>query len=211
VGVDFSPDGTRLASGGFDGTVLLWGIPAEEARTAPADPTPMDRLWEILAGKDAAKAYEAILEMSARPDETLRLLEDRLLPDRMLSPEDLQRLVRDLDADDFPVRQEADRHLRSVVEDIEEDLRQALAGAETPEARARLQAILDSRGIPFDRFPCEALRTIRSVEVLDRIGTSDAQDLLGRIARDAPTPLERAEAEAALQRCKTTPIIPREF
>jgi hypothetical protein len=63
---------------------------------------------------------------------------------------------------------------------VEWDVRKALANDPSPEARRRLQPILASNR---DKRPSgEGIRPLRAVEVLERIGSREALDLLKRLA-----------------------------
>src|SRR5207248_4163519 len=66
--VAFSPDGTLLASGGGDYTILTWDVTGRLTRPRrPAgklSPEDAGKLWAELADSDAAKAYTAALTLA---------------------------------------------------------------------------------------------------------------------------------------------------
>jgi len=76
-------------------------------------------------------------------------------------------------------------------------LRQALSADPSPEARRRIEGLLEKLAKPL-ALP-ETLRGVRAVESLEHIATPEARQVLQKLADGAPASLTR-EAKAALER-----------
>jgi hypothetical protein len=111
---------------------------------------------------------------------------------------DVQRLLCDLDADDFDTRQRAASELAKVAEQAEPLLRKALKESPSAEAKRRIEEALAGLGA----LTTEQLRGLRAVEVLERIGTPEARKLLEEVAGGAKEARLTREARAALERLK---------
>ncbi|MBO0698854.1 MAG: WD40 repeat domain-containing protein, partial [Zavarzinella sp.] len=61
----FTPDGTRLATGLPDGTILFWPVPKPEPNPPKADE--LDALWADVVGPDAAKGWRAAWRLQDDP------------------------------------------------------------------------------------------------------------------------------------------------
>ncbi len=197
----FSPDGRVLVSGSSDTTVLTWNTDPGPARpSARHERRALEALWADLASDDAACAYEAILALAAAPDATVALLAGRLRPvtfDRAR----VARLVAELDHDEFAVRQQASAELAQLAELAEPALRQALQGSPALEARRRIEELLQKlKGVSPER-----LRALRSVEVLENIGTKAARQVLTELSGGAANAGLTREARAALDRLAQRP------
>ena len=205
--VTFSPDGLALASGGRDGTVLIWDVaPARRQLSGPEakklGAEEMKRLWDDLAGADAAAAYRATLRLGGAP-EALSMLAERLGPAKPLDARRLAQMIRDLDGDEFKARQEAMAALKEMGNLAESALRKALAEAPSLEVRRRLEELLE----PLERaaLPPGQLRQLRGVAVLERIGTAEARRALEGLAKGAEEDQLTQEAKAALERLAKQP------
>jgi hypothetical protein len=202
VSLLFAPDGKHLFSGGTDTTVLTWDL----TRLTQPDPAPsaelsgraLDGLWTDLAGKDAARAFEAIRKLSASPDQAVTLLKDCVRPATPPDPKRLAHLLADLDSDRFELRRQAQSDLEGLGELAEPALRQALAGDPPLDLRQRLERLLDrlSGQVP----PAGQLRDLRAVELLELLGSSEARQLIEVLAGGAPEARLTREARSALRR-----------
>src|SRR5262249_5404273 len=109
-------------------------------------------------------------------------------------------VLADLDSTDYPRRQAASRRLATLADPAGPALRAALKADPSPEKRRRIEeALATLTGVP----PANVLRDLRGVEVLERIGTPEARQLLGELARGAPGARLTREAKAALERLAT--------
>jgi WD40 repeat protein len=203
--VRFSPDGMALVSaGGFTqgapGEVRLWllsDLAGERgAERAPADP---DELWKALAGDDTSAAYAAILRLIASPEVAVPLLADRLQPVARADAERIARLIADLDADDFKVRESAASDLAALGELATEALQRALDDPPSEEVRQRAEQILRSTS-PISPVSGEPLRALRAIEVLEKIGTPEARQILQALAQGEPRARVTRDAASALER-----------
>jgi hypothetical protein len=204
--VSFASDGKTLASGGEDGFARLWEVRGlgRGPRTWPAElpAREIEALWDDLASADAAKAYQALWSLAAAPRQALPLCRERLLrPPPAKDPELPQRLARliaDLDADRYEVREQATLALIKLGKAAEPAVRQALESPASLEARRRLERVLaplEERGLSGD-----ALQTLRTVAVLEYIGNSEAETVLKKVEKNATEDRLRGEAAAALAR-----------
>ena len=82
-------------------------------------------------------------------------------------------------------------------------MRKALESDPSPEARRRIGKLLDALAGPVTAG--EALRVLRAVEVLEYIGTPEAQAVLKELAQGAPEARLTQEAKAALDRLAKRP------
>jgi hypothetical protein len=191
----FAPDSRTLASGGTDSTILLWGLtgPAQAGQAKPVPPTAaqLAGLWSDLAGA-AAPAEQALWALARAPEQSVPFLKGRLLV-APAAPEQVAKLIADLDSGSFAVRQKAAQALAELGEAAEGAVRQTLKGKLTLEVRRRLEQILEQR----DR---ELLRKLRAMEALEHIGTAEARQVLKALADAAPDPRVAQAAGAALQR-----------
>ena len=73
----FSPEGKTLASGCVDTTALLWDVlpPGDGKQPSPAR---LRELWDVLAGDDAAKAFDAVATLVAFAEASVPFLKEQL-------------------------------------------------------------------------------------------------------------------------------------
>jgi roadblock/LC7 domain-containing protein len=198
----FSADGKLLITGGDDTTLLFWDMAAlAVARPRPAGELTagqMTALWGDLAGPDAAKAYQAIAALAEHPDTAVPFLRDRLREGPTVDAKRLKRLVADLDADDFEVREKASEELAKLGRLAEPALKEALEHQPSAELAQRATRLLERLNVK--ELPPERLRALRAAEALEHIGTPSAREALRALAEGETDPGVAQEAKAALER-----------
>lgn len=202
--VAFSPNGKTLISGSDDKTVLVWGLathPAKEQANAPhiESKTALGTLWDQLGDFDARKAYQAILLMLENPTSSVPFLKQRLTPAERMNSQQLERLIKDLESPEAIARENASNQLQKIIDQAEGPLRSSIALNPSEDFRKRVKELLASLDVCKSS---ERLRSIRAVEALETIHTSEAVDVLQHLAVGAPDALLTKEAKASLKRLK---------
>lgn len=205
----FSKDGRSLASGSVDSTVLVWDLAAllpAPTKAKLTDKELADR-WDELAGADGAQAYQAIRRLSSAGDQVVASLSQRLAPVPPVPRKKVEVLIADLDSNTFARRERAAHELVGLIETAEPSLRAVLKANPSLELGRRVESILlkhrETRAKPPPLGSGEELQAVRAVEILERIGTPEAQALLSRLANGAPHALRTREAQASLQRLES--------
>jgi WD40 repeat protein len=196
----FSPDGTRLASASDDSTVLIWEV-AELRRLAVAVPPPgeLAALWEQLGDADPAAARKAMTAMLRHAD-AVTFLDEQL---RTIEPVDARKiaaLIDDLDHAKFGVRDQASKELEKLASIAQPALLARLKVNPPLEMQKRIMILLDRLEGPVTDLAL--LRSLRAVEVLERIGTPGARAVLERLAGGAPGHRLTVEAGEARDRIR---------
>jgi hypothetical protein len=197
----YSADGSLLASGGTDHTVVLWDVFGERsvARTsARLSGEEGDRLWTDLADAEAGRAYRALRTLLEHGKGAATFLKARLQPVARIEGPWIARRIADLDNNQFAVREKAARDLEKRSDSIEGTLRKVLEGRPSLEVRRRIEALVKTQSP-------QRLRSLRAVEVLEHLGVPEAQALLRLLARGAPEARLTQEAKASLTRLATRP------
>jgi WD40 repeat protein len=205
--VKFSPDGGILVSaGGFSrgvpGQIRVHALTdlREKKPSAPADISTeqLQALWDALAEKDAAKAHQAILALTASPRVTVPFLKNRMKPTAPVDSKRVARLVEKLDDDSFEERERVTKELEALLDLACPALRKALAQGPSEEVRTRVTRLLAQVEIPISAP--ELLRVLRAIEVLEHLGTPEARELLEALAGGAAEARPTWEAKASLKR-----------
>jgi WD40 repeat protein len=201
----FAPDGKVLASASADQTVLLWdwaavrkqvaAAPQEEAQT-PAE------LWQALAGNDG-NAQEAVRALTTTPGPTVAFLKGQLKPVPPVAPARLKQLLDDLDSKQFAVREQATKELEALADLAGAALDERLEGKVSLEAQRRLEALREK--LDGAAPAPQVLRALRAVEVLERIGTPEARQVLEALAKGAAGHRLTEEAAASVRRLAQRP------
>ncbi len=201
TGLTFSPDGATLASASMDTTTLLWDLTGKSGpKVAPIAADDLPAAWKSLSGKDAAISM-TMKRMAKSPEATLAFLEKHFLPIKgeAIEEKTIDALVTDLDSGNFRTREKASKELIRLGERSEPALNRGMnKQTTTVEARRRIQDILAA--IVRLEYSPDELQAIRGVEVLERIGTPEAQQWLTTLSQgDSVAPATR-EARAVLKR-----------
>jgi WD40 repeat protein len=195
--VDFSPDGRWLAAASSDAPIYLWDVYGSVTAKPPQQPLDNEdraRLWRRLANANAAEAFAAIRELVARPNEAVELLmsEWQRLP--RASAKQVHKWLKELDSEEFSVRDTATKELERYAADHEDLLREVFKKPSSLEARQRLARILSH----ID--PQRVLRRTRMLEVLEQLHTGPAREFLRTLAEQREDTGMAREAAAALKR-----------
>jgi WD40 repeat protein len=196
-GFAFTPDGRKLVVSHADTTLSVWDRAALEARLLGQVPHGTE--WTWLGSRDAKRAHAAVRALAADPQRALALLTAAY---RALDVAVTDRLIADLGDEDFRVRERAQKALTELGFSAHPALRWAATRAESPEVRARAEALLGRTGPASGPLVGERLRAVRAVEVLERIGSPDARALLRTCSAHTDEVLA-AESAAALARLAT--------
>ncbi|OAI53139.1 hypothetical protein AYO44_16275 [Planctomycetaceae bacterium SCGC AG-212-F19] len=198
--VCFAPDGKTFATGSKDTTVLLWDV-TELSKGQPiidSQALLVEQVWAELASTDAGKSHRAMIALMRTPQETVAWLAKNLRPTSGVDPKELARLIGDLENNDFGARERATKELERLGEVAELALKNALADKPSLETRRRLTGLLDT--VAKRELSADQLRALRAVEVLERLGTPDARQVLQVLAQGAAGARQTREAQAALDR-----------
>ncbi len=197
----FSRDGQRLVSGGVDGCVTVWDLTGLSGKpVAKLEAKDLDQLWFDLSSADARTASAAIGRLASRPLKSTSFLRERLTVVNDADVKRMEALVVELDSDQFRIRDRAAKDLEKFGEAAVPVLKKALTG-NSAEVRQTAERLLGRIGDGEDPVASpEARRTVRAVEILERIGTADAIDLLKDLRRRGGRLILHRDAEAALGR-----------
>jgi WD40 repeat protein len=195
----FSPDGRLLASGGGNGNILIWEMPETRLPQTVLAEAKRNALWTDLIDVDAGRAYRAVIALAEAPDPALALIKERLKPrPAPPDPRRLEKLIAQLDSDSFVEREKASQELAAAGPAAEEVLRKALDGEASTEVRKRVRELLER--IAKKVAVPERLRALRAIEVLERIGTPAAKQLLADLARQVNDPVLERDIQDTLAR-----------
>ena len=157
-----------------------WAIGNVVVSTLAEAPTKLDEkrfaeLWGRLTGRDPVKANQAARALIAAGPAVLGHIEKAMdLSPNEATAKQVSELIRQLDEDDWRLRQSATDKLKALGKRAHRQLREALAGRPSPEVRSRIEDILSIA----DGATAGQLRLGRARGVLQAVGGQKAHRML---------------------------------
>jgi WD40 repeat protein len=203
MGLDASADGRLLVSGHFNGTALVWDLTPYHAQArlagAPLDDPRLAELWTDLGDTDAAKGWRAVWTLAEHAEQSVKMLQARMQPERAPDPKVAAGWIRDLGDANFAVRTKAMSEIRPCGRMISHLLRAALADNPPVEVQRRLQLLLAEIAQPEAMTPAR-MRQWRALEALEQINTPAAAAIAKTLAGGAPEAWLTKQAAAVERR-----------
>jgi WD40 repeat protein len=200
----FSVDGSRLASGGADTTVLVWDFATllrmmPQVATAAAKPSAqdLDKCWNELAGGDGGAANRAIWTLVQSPNAAVALFREKFKPVKGPDKTQIEQWVGELGDARFALREKASRSLALAGEAVRDPLKAALEKGPNAEASRRISVLLKALD---DGQTSRQLQPLRAIEVLERIGRPEARQLLADLGKETTDAEVKREIEFTLAR-----------
>jgi hypothetical protein len=160
-------------------------------------PDQMEKLWAELALVDGAKAYIAISALQDARDQAVEFLKQHLRPVPVADAKHVQQLIESLNSTKFAERAATTKELKMLTAQFRVTIRKAASQLTSLEVKRRLESVLADAP---RQLSSKSLRTLRSIQILERIGSTDASRLLRALADGAPEAHETRAAQSALQR-----------
>jgi WD40 repeat protein len=204
--LNISADNRTLVSG--DGTTaLVWDLaellPKEKEASGELLPAELNGCWADLKAEDATRAWRAVWKLSAKPDQAVAFLRERLRaarePDKTNTVR-IAQLIGDLDKDVFQTREKASRELATFGREAEAALRKALESGPSAESKRRIEELVRKLPESLPSPPPEQLRQLRALAVLEDAATPEAKKCLQTLTGGAAEARLTREAKAALDR-----------
>jgi RNA polymerase sigma factor (sigma-70 family) len=191
-----SRDGRRVATGSGDTTILVWDATGGARLDAALSAEQLQTLWCDLKDTDAGRAYRSLWQLAVSPKKAFPFLAKKLRPAAPLDAaqqKQANRLLMDLDSNQFSVRQKAEDELEKIGLMVEPALRKALDCKLSLEVRQRIEAVLT-------KLASERLRITRALEAIEHMNTQDVRRLLEALSEGAPHAWLTEEVQAIRKR-----------
>ncbi len=206
--VAFSHDGKHLVSGCEDTTILVWDMarplqPLQPSkRLAQAE---LDTHWKALLEPDAKKAEVAVWSLVNTAPDSVPFLKKQLPPAARPDPERVKGLLASLDSDEYELRAKAQAELERHGEFVLAELEAALKGKNSLDKQRLLEKSFAAAKVAARPFGTpEKMRQSRALEVLERIGSPEARQVLRDLAAGASGARLTVAARSALARLETS-------
>jgi WD40 repeat protein len=194
-----SPDGKAVVSWHGDGSLLVWDLSRFALPSGrPLDQAALQARWAALADADTRTAHAAVADLIAAGASAAEFLAVRLKPAVPPRVESVREWIAALDDERFTRRRAAEQALQQHLELVREELRTTAKAATSAERRKRLESLVNKG--PLVATDREELRELRSVEVLEHIGTAEARRALESLTTGLAAARLTREASAALER-----------
>lgn len=203
--VRFSPDGQYLVCGLANGHIellrepMLW-MKAWNATTLERTPRELNEDWQLLASDNANTAFQAMGRLTRASKQTVEFLRQQSLFMNFQGTfqEQCKQWIRDLGHRRYPEREFAMRKLKEAGYFAEHALRNAKKQFKDLEVLLRVSRLLAS--IDLQGKTQMQLQFLRAIEVLERIGTKQAKELLNRLAKENSSDWISQEAMLSVNR-----------
>jgi WD40 repeat protein len=201
--VAFAPKGDRIASAGADTSILLWDLTLPPT-TGKALTT--DQAWDALDSESTKTAYEAMGALIREGPTAVEVIR-KGLTSAIDNQARILKLIRQLDEDDFRVRKAGRAALEKEGLRAMPALKEAFNRKLNPDTERLIRLIVEANEAQGLRIPesglfGETLRTVRSIQILERVGGKEAIQMLQAMAEIKDGGRVAAEAKAALERIK---------
>jgi RNA polymerase sigma factor (sigma-70 family) len=198
----FTADGKRLISGSVDTTTMVWDLGAKLKSPIlvgdALDAAALKTLAADFAGKEAAKAYDALRQLSRHPKSAVELVRDQVKPIPAPDKEQIDKLLTNLASSKFDVRRQASAELEKFGDVIMPALKEAHLRETSLEGRKRLELLLKKLANPASNSTL--VRDLRGVELLEMVASAEARQVLQTLAGGADGARLTEEARVALER-----------
>lgn len=200
--LEFSDDGSVLASGHIDGRVFLWDTRAAWTAALPKTNLTIEqaeRCWRDLAAPGRAPTI-AMQRLLGDPETAIESLNSRL--DAATREIDPAKAINDLL--EAPV-DDAVASVREHGPSLLDELHRVLDEASSEEDKSRIEQLLKVATRPVNPT---LRRRLLAISMVEQIGGEEARRILRRIAQGSDGAPETKAAAAALGRLEELPAIP---
>jgi hypothetical protein len=159
----------------------------DEPNKAAPTAQELQNLWTDLANASGVKGDAALRRLAALPKESVALVGKNLQPvtRKAINAGEIDKLIGDLEVDSFTVREKATRELEQAGLTAKPALVKALAAMPPAEKKRRIEELPERLGRTGPSR--DLVRPVRAVELLERIGTPEARQVLEAL-REMPKP-----------------------
>ncbi|MEQ8788287.1 MAG: HEAT repeat domain-containing protein [Pirellulaceae bacterium] len=182
-----------------NGKTLYRDVSRPHAGAQKFRPDELAELWEELPTADDNQAELLIWQMAAGGKQSVEFLRNKFTPLRQVDRERVAALIRQLDDDQFQVREQAYRQLAELGDVAAGELTQAAEKPNSNEQKFTIRRLLNAieSGAPISP---ELRRELLAIRVLGRCDAAEAVDLLEHLAKERPGAVRSRAAEEILQR-----------
>jgi hypothetical protein len=154
--------------------------------------------WNQLASPNVDTAYFAMWRLIGSPEQSIALIKSQVKPINAADPKRILQLIADLDSPKFRVREKASQNLADKGKLAKPAMREASNNNASAEVRKRIETLLQR--LHDAAYPPDTIRAMRGIEVLERIGSAPAKEMLVSLTNGAPEAIQTRLAREALAR-----------